>query len=270
MRKIIVGSILGSALLIAFLGGKENAYGQVCHGDCFGIETGSDPAPKAVCPNDMQFVEGDFCPNVLQECLRVDKSIHNVNGYVKCDEFEPTKCLSKNTIHMAFCIDTYEWPNKKGELPKVMMTWYDMKKNCESVGKRLCVDNEWTKACEGQDNLPYPYGLVRDAGACNIDHAQRPHFDASKDKMTPEMVAYLDQRVPSGSMERCVSKYGVHDMTGNVDESVINSSGHPYKSGEKGGAWLFGHRNRCRPMTTVHNEESAFYEFGGRCCSDPK
>ncbi len=211
-------------------------------------------------------VDGDFCPNVEQTCIKVDKSIHNVNGYVKCDEFAPTKCLSKQKIHMHFCMDRYEWPNQKGINPTVMVTWNDMKRECGKVGKRLCVDHEWSLACEGPQIFPYPYGLVRDATACNIDHLQRA--DANIQDMSKKNVEYLWQGVPSGSMERCVSPFGVHDMTGNVDESVVNTGGNPYQSAEMGGHWVKGARNRCRPKTTIHNEDFAFYEIGGRCCKD--
>jgi formylglycine-generating enzyme len=64
-----------------------------------------------------------------------------------------------------------------------------------------------------------------------------------------------------------VSPFGVHDMTGNVDEWVVNESGHPYKSGLKGGYWG-PVRTRCRPMTTAHYEEFIFYQIGFRCCGD--
>lgn len=220
----------------------------------------------SVCPNDMVEVNGDFCPEVDQECVSLDTKIHNANGYVKCDKYSKTKCLSKNRTHMHFCMDTYEWPNRKGELPSVMISWYDMKRNCESVGKRLCQDTEWTFACEGEEALPYPYGYERNSKMCNIDNPQKPGFDASRNAMTDKLVEYLDQRVPSGTFEGCVSPFGVHDMTGNVDEFTVNSSGKPYKSSLKGGAWLLGHRARCRPATIAHNEDFKYYAEGGRCC----
>lgn len=221
-------------------------------------------APKqGPCPDDMVEVEGDFCPNVEQTCLKIDKSIQNVNGYPKCDEFAPTKCLSTKRVHMHFCIDRYEWPNQKGVNPSVMLTWNDMKRECGNVGKRICQDHEWSQACEGPEMLPYPYGLVRDATACNIDHPQKPNADITH--MDKANVEYLWQGQPSGSMPRCVSPYGVFDMTGNVDESVTHADG-PYKSAEMGGHWVKGARNRCRPKTTVHGEDFAFYEIGGRCC----
>ena len=79
----------------------------------------------------------------------------------------------------------------------------------------------------------------------------------------------LWQGEPSGTRDACVSPYGVFDMTGNVDEWVVNESGHPYKSGSKGGYWG-PVRDRCRPMTTAHGEEFAFYQLGFRCCADTR
>ena len=238
------------------------------------LQSASNETP-AVCPADMVEINGDFCPEIVENCINLDKSVHNANGYVRCLEFAPTKCISPDNkkIHMHFCMDTYEWPNKKDVKPIVMVTWYDMKKSCEDQDKRLCVDNEWSLACEGPEILPYPYGLKRDAMACNIDHPQRPWFDASKSPMTPDIVARLDQSVPAGSMPACVSPYGVHDMTGNADEWVVNSNGHsanhyPYFSGLKGGHWVIGARNRCRPETDAHGPTTVFYEIGGRCCKD--
>ena len=223
----------------------------------------------AVCPDDMVEITGDFCPDVVQKCINLDTTVHNVNGYVRCLEYEsPTQCLSKTRVPMHFCMDKYEWPNQNGVLPSIMVTWYDMKKNCEAEGKRICVDHEWSMACEGNDILPYPYGYKRDATACNIDHPQRTWFDASKMPMTMELASRLDQRVLSGAMGGCVSPYGVHDMTGNVDEWVVNSSGSPYVSGLMGGHWVTGARNRCRPETLAHGPTTIYYEIGGRCCKD--
>lgn len=224
------------------------------------------------CPTDMIKVAGEYCPEVEQICLEYDETIINVNGKVRCLRFAPTKCLSKQRKHMSFCIDTYEWPNKKDAIPEVMVSWFQMKSNCEALGKRLCKDVEWEFACEGEGALPYPYGLNRGENICNIDRPWRA-FDAGKlanPKTRQAEVDRLSQRVSSGSMPNCISPFGVYDMTGNVDESVVNSSGNPYKSGEKGGHWCKGARNRCRPMTTIHNEYFQFYEIGGRCCKDLK
>ena len=79
----------------------------------------------------------------------------------------------------------------------------------------------------------------------------------------------LWQGEPSGSRSSCVSPYGVFDMTGNVDEWVVNESGQPFKSGLKGGYWG-PVRDRCRPITTAHGPEFAYYQVGFRCCADAR
>ncbi len=73
--------------------------------------------------------------------------------------------------------------------------------------------------------MPYPYGYVRESGkpATSTDRLLTPDFKAfTEDRIVADEVFRLDQRVPSGSMDRCVSPFGVHDMTGNVDEWVVN------------------------------------------------
>lgn len=212
-------------------------------------------------------VEGDYCPNLEEECMRwLDPETK-----LRCEEFRrPTVCRG-GTTHKHFFIDRYEYPNVAGEKPVLMVTWYEAKAACDSMGKRLCTASEWTLACEGQERSPYPYGYRRDGSACNIDHDTRsPNQEAFRSKETRDAeVARLDQRTPSGSMGRCVSPFGVHDMTGNVDEWVVNEQGHkdraPYESGLKGGYWG-PVRTRCRPMTTAHGPTFAYYQIGFRCC----
>jgi hypothetical protein len=217
------------------------------------------------CPAGMVEVEGDYCNSVEQRCIRwLDPE-----EKMRCAEFAPTsKCLGKTT-HKHFCMDRFEYPNKPGEKPLIMKTWHQAKATCESQGKRLCGDSEWTLACEGQERLPYPYGYQRNSEACNIDKTH-PNVDESAiadPKRRDAEVARLWQGEPSGSRESCVSPYGVHDMTGNVDEWVVNEGGKPYRSGLKGGYWG-PVRDRCRPMTVAHGEDFLFYQIGFRCCGD--
>ena len=223
------------------------------------------PLPAAGgCPENMVEVEGDYCPWVEQQCLRwLDPETK-----MRCAEFAPTQCATRTT-RKHFCIDRYEWPNKPGDKPQIFVSWHQAQTSCASQGKRLCGDSEWTLACEGQERLPYPYGYARNADACNIDKPYlSPDERAIGNPATRDAeLTRLDQRELSGTREACVSPFGVHDMTGNVDEWVVNESGHPYKSGLKGGYWG-PVRTRCRPMTTAHDENFAFYQVGFRCCSD--
>jgi Sulfatase-modifying factor enzyme 1 len=221
--------------------------------------------PKEACRAGMVEVEGAYCPALEQKCLRwLDPEMK-----LRCAEFDVTsRCMSK-TQKKHFCMDKYEYPNKAGERPLVMKTWNEAAATCKSEGKRLCKDSEWTLACEGRERLPYPYGYARNAEACNID---RPHPEVDEralfnPKLRALEAARLNQSTPSGSHEACVSPYGVFDMAGNVDEWVVNESNYPYQSGSKGGYWG-PVRTRCRPMTTAHYEQFAFYQLGFRCCGD--
>jgi hypothetical protein len=235
-----------------------------------GLKPGA-PLPVAAgaatlsCPEGMVEVEGDYCPYVEQKCIRwIDPETKQ-----RCADFEPESTCIGRPVHKHFCIDRFEYPNVPGQKPTVMKDWYEAKSTCEGEGKRLCGDSEWTLACEGQERLPYPYGYARSSDACNID---KPHVDVDEHAMADYSrrdaeVARLDQRAPSGSHEACVSPFGAYDMTGNVDEWVVNESGRPYRSGLKGGYWG-PVRDRCRPMTTAHNELFEFYQIGFRCCGD--
>jgi formylglycine-generating enzyme required for sulfatase activity len=258
----------------------------------------AQPTPlDAACPSDMVEVEGDYCPDLEQHCkynTNIDGTItKNPDGSVKkadllwaCGEYEPSVCKSDHLVHMHFCMDKYEWPNKEGQVPQDWITWYDAKKAVELVGKRLCTHREWTLAAEGPNMHPLPYGdgFHRDSSICNFDRPMG-HLDPSKAKKPDDEMSQKlrDMLVPSGSMPNCVSDFGVHDMAGNVDEFVVNEGGATecptemrrqnkcmqvsYISGLMGGhVWHV--RNASRPMTTAHYPGFGWYETGTRACKD--
>jgi formylglycine-generating enzyme len=213
-------------------------------------------------------ISGAYCPEITQRCLRW---LPNEQGGVdRCAVFAPVGRCNTATTKKHFCIDRYEYPNRKGERPVVMKTWTEAQDTCRAAGKRLCGDSEWTLACEGKRHLPYPYGRKRDAHACNIDRTLPPVDEKAlaDPKRAAAELARLWQGETSGARAACVSPYGVFDMTGNVDEWVVNESGKPFRSGSKGGYWG-PVRARCRPMTTAHGETFPFYQTGFRCCADP-
>jgi sulfatase modifying factor 1 len=218
------------------------------------------------CPAGMVEVQGDYCLSVLHRCVRWISQSRD-----RCAEYEPTSRCFGEPIAKHFCIDQYEYPNQRGAVPEVGMSWEQAKAACEGAGKRLCTSSEWTLACEGVRRTPYPDGYER--GACNQD---RPYIfpdDAAfcNPATRPSEIERLRQSHPSGARPGCVSYYGAYDMTGNVDEWVVNEqgspTGHPYQSGLKGGYWG-PVRNRCRPMTVDHNAWHKGYQIGFRCCAD--
>ena len=226
----------------------------------------------ASCPEGMLRVSGSYCADVERQCLKKERN--KPNHIDICHKFaHKTKCRGAEEKR-DFCIDKYEYPNRAGAHPPWMVSWYDAQATCESKGKRLCYESEWVTACEGPGHTPFPYGWDRDQSACNIDNTWvdpriKEMYSKSADISEPELER-LDQSVASGAMERCVSGYGVSDMTGNFDEWVTSDQPPDDKSewaGLKGGAW--GHvRNACRPMTTSHPPEFTYYFISFRCCAD--
>ncbi|MFT3773373.1 MAG: SUMF1/EgtB/PvdO family nonheme iron enzyme [Minicystis sp.] len=229
-----------------------------------------DAGPTA-CPEGMALVDTMYCPSVQLRCL---KSEYNKPNHITiCHKFAPgQRCVGKPR-RQRFCIDRYEYPNREGAHPPVMVSWYDGASACAAEGKRLCWQSEWESACEGPEKLPFPYGLSRDPSQCNIDNPYvKPDLDraySSRPDVAGAELLRLDQSVASGAKPGCTSGFGVHDLTGNVDEWV-NSEENKGKSkwaGLKGGAW--GHvRNACRPMTTSHPPEFTYYFISFRCCKD--
>ncbi len=235
------------------------------------LSTTPPEEPLPACPPGMVEVEGEYCPAVEQYCMKQMDPKHPERD--RCAEYAQSgRCLGV-PVHKRVCMDRFEWPNRPGAKPDVGMDWNEANAQCSAVGKRLCSDTEWTLACEGQEHLPYPYGYQRNPSACNIDKPYIEPDDAkwANLKTRAAEAARLDQREGSGTRESCVSPYGLYDMTGNVDEWVVNENGHtkekPYVSGLKGGYWG-PVRDRCRPMTTDHNQWHTGYQIGFRCCQD--
>jgi len=224
----------------------------------------------------MVHITFDYCPKLERRC--VDKEYDKPNHITICNRFatEPPRCRAER-IPLDFCIDEYEYPNQVGEKPPVMLNFFEASARCSSEQKRLCYEREWVTACEGPEEKPFPYGYARSSKQCNFDNRWvDPHLSrvyATDPDVQRAELARLDRSVPSGQMAGCVSDYGVHDLTGNVDEWTRADHDRPREhakfSALKGGAW--GHvRNACRPVTTSHSPEFRYYFIGLRCCSDAK
>jgi formylglycine-generating enzyme required for sulfatase activity len=222
----------------------------------------------------MVHVQKDFCPDMDRTCVKHEYD--KANHITICHRFKEgvSECKAKR-VSLDYCIDRYEFPNKKGAKPPVMVDWYHAMGECSALGKRLCYESEWVAACEGPDEKPFPYGWERSAAKCNIDNrwispSLKKIYSRDPQVSGPELDR-LWQGVNSGDKPECVSDYGVYDLTGNVDEWAMADHDRPNEhavfAALKGGAW--GHvRNACRPVTTSHKPEFRYYFVSFRCCKD--
>ncbi len=193
----------------------------------------------------------------------------------RCAEFNRDKwlALSKDlpVKPMHYCMDRYEYPNKKGAFPVIFITHPESEALCKKDNKRLCREDEWTFACEGEEATPYPYGYTRSPEACPIDAKWKAFNEKPlKERDSFEAMLELDrlwQGVASGSRPGCKSVFGVYDLTGNVDEWTKGIHEGERSTILKGGYWG-PVRTRCRPSTRSHDEKHLFYQQGFRCCSD--
>jgi formylglycine-generating enzyme required for sulfatase activity len=189
-----------------------------------------------------------------------------------CRTFAPEVLCDGRLAHRRFCMDRYEYPNLEGVVPAVLADWHEAARACATEGKRLCSPEEWEFACEGTQMWPYPYGRERDATACNIDgKVDGDALAALGDPLrAPEERQRADGRLPSGARSRCVSPFGVYDLTGNVEEWVDNlqgsASADPFRSTRKGGHYGPGPA-RCRTASTANPPGARSPLAGFRCCA---
>lgn len=234
------------------------------------------PDDQDACPDDMALVSGEYCRNVQHTCLEYVSDVEGSPDKDRCKKYSTVvECKdTKPRRQMRYCMDRYEWPNKKGEIPYTLTSWEDAARMCNAVGKRLCTESEFNFACEGEEMRPHATGFERDDKKCNIDkpwHKRRkdmlPRVQCEASPTCKAEMDRLDGREASGSRDECVSPFGVHDMNGNVNEWVSMPWKRPGKRSAVKGGWWGPVRNRCRPIVQSHGETYIGYEVGFRCCS---
>lgn len=217
----------------------------------------AEKGPTA-CGENMVLVEGNYCPEVEQRCLKYMDPPGRYE-FFRCAEYAPSKCLSKAKKKLRFCMDRDEYVAKGETLPLNDQSWTMGTKACAAQGKRMCMESEYNFACEGEEMRPYPYGFKRDATACNADQ-----FDV----VGPDG-KLRDLRVPADAYPRCVSPFGVRNLAGNLEEFVTIDGTTPEAPAMKGAYWQPS-RNFCRAAQTAHDRFYHGAETGFRCCADAK
>jgi hypothetical protein len=153
-----------------------------------------------------------------------------------------------------FCVDKYEWPNRRGEAPLANVTWLEASKACAGAGKRLCSANEWSRACRNDSGLKpadgrrsYPYGAGFDERRCNTLGNPKTGNAAG-----------------AAGTFNCAGALGVHDMSGNVAEWTASPD--PAKAQAHGGFFQSGEEESdCDSHLTLDKNRKYPY-VGFRCC----
>lgn len=184
----------------------------------------------------------------------------------------------------AFCIDTFEFPNRPCELPMVWGSPSQAVKICAAQGKRLCAQDEWNLACGGDPAggppTVYAYGNDLDLDACNT---QKPHD--YKDG-GPEWTCLVrtaqtawatcaTETEPAGSFPRCRSRFGVFDQHGNVAEMMTRKAGHSDPTSASGTVTqlkgsAFFYVDVARQHDRPHPKDARHDTYPDHCNYDPR
>ncbi len=223
------------------------------------------------CPSDMVRVEAERCPFVAHRCERKRKEVGARRGGGVCERFRDEVLCEGRAQALSFCVDRFEYPNRKGARPTVLVDFEEAERACDTEGKRLCTVAEWQLACEGGAAAPYPTGLTREPTVCHWDAGPVTEVLPSRGPEVAALFERADRRVRSGDRPLCASVFGVLDQAGNVREWVRDPEGSrtkpPFSSGVAGGAWGGG-PGTCRTLDSEVAPRSRSASVGFRCCVD--
>jgi formylglycine-generating enzyme len=165
-----------------------------------------------------------------------------------------------------------------GVVPQGYLSYHLARRACEAAGKRLCSEQEWTRACRGARQLKYPYGSHYVAGRCNIRRALHPaqvlhgsssigHTDPRLNLVMESNGSALDPLLrPTGGTPGCKSDWdgdAIYDMIGNLDEWIEDERGVFV-----GGFYARGGSKGCEAKISSHAPSYYDYSTGTRCCRD--
>jgi hypothetical protein len=146
-----------------------------------------------------------------------------------------------------FCIDHYEWPNRKNAAPLSFVSIYNAMDSCAGARKHLCTSDEWTLACTGPYGWKYPYGAAYEPHAC---------------------VSHDTTARPSGSRPECRGYFEVYDMAGNLAEwTDTRSNRNSQFYNVKGGFWESGPHTGCFDVRYSYYPQNRHNPVGFRCCA---
>jgi len=166
--------------------------------------------------------------------------------YERADVVAAGEPLEKVIKVEPYFIDRYEFPNRPNGKPATRTTWPDAEKTCNDQGKRLCTAAEWEKACKGPANFVYAYGDDFNVETCGSD---------------------VSEPYSMGARTKCISGYGVMDMSGGVREWT-GTAGKDGRYMVKGGLRGSAPRGTRCAFEVDEAQGNAEATLGFRCCLD--
>lgn len=180
----------------------------------------------------------------------------------------------------AYCIDTYEEVSHEGEyvsraglqIATLGPSWNEARAVCKKKGGWLCTSQQWEDACDGRvgpGGRKFPYGDQFQGKLCNT-----PPGEDSTAETPPFGVHEWYKGTLTGALPDCVSRFGVHDMSGNsfewADPGLAGSSGEAITD-KRGGSFYSGGSlvNSCGNSFKGH-EASFRGTITFRCCAQPR
>jgi len=153
------------------------------------------------------------------------------------------------------------YPVGEAQLPVANVTWFDARDYCQSLNKRLPSEQEWEFAARGTENRLYPYG-----------NEWKPRYSNARE-------TGLEKPQAVGSYPDGVSRFGVHDMAGNVAEWTA-SDYEPYPNSKaredkgnkvtRGGGFKVFAREQTATERFFYRPTDSFDFIGFRCAKDSK
>lgn len=167
--------------------------------------------------------------------------------------------------------------SQAGVLPQGYMSQKMADLACRNAGKRLCSEDEWTRACRSKKGTRHPYADAFEPGRCNVFRRVHPAFElhgnSSIGHLDPRLHLVWEEGVSpllaaTGSHRSCSSEHEnqetIFDMVGNLDEWIDDPGGTFL-----GGFYSRATREGCEAKIENHSSEYFDYSIGTRCCASP-
>ncbi|MEE2829473.1 MAG: SUMF1/EgtB/PvdO family nonheme iron enzyme [Myxococcota bacterium] len=164
--------------------------------------SGVRPEAQSNCPEGMAFIPGG--EYLLGRTVEVSPWTSSQIEATAPDGYWALPNPAEKVTISEFCIDRFEYPNERGQLPRFDVNWDDSVALCRAAGKRLPTRLEWQAAAQGTSGRRYSYGNTFDEKRCNTE------VDAGN----------FSGLAPAGKFKDCVSPEGVYDLDGNLSEWV--------------------------------------------------